>query len=192
MPAGAQTPICEPKAGGAGRLILVGIPIAQFTSVLNLMRGRTVVDKTGLTGQFDIDLTYTPERQIPAGADVPIPTADLNAPSIFTAVREQFGRETLCWSRTVLWGRFSEGLHITERFHGRDFGHIDHARSAIPPCTQNRSMQFVADDELIEYICRENEQDYQKHRQGFRRKAPRGGRHSRPIRRRMALDSLLP
>jgi uncharacterized protein (TIGR03435 family) len=90
-PPGASTPICGPKTGGAGRLILVGTPIQQFTSLLALVLGRTVADKTGLTGRYDIDLTFTPERQIPAGADAPIPTADLNAPSIFTAVREQLG-----------------------------------------------------------------------------------------------------
>jgi uncharacterized protein (TIGR03435 family) len=89
--AGAQTPICGPKTGGAGRLILVGTPIQQFTSLLGLMLGRTVVDKTGLTGSYDIDLAFTPEQPIAAGANVPIPATDPNGPSIYTAVREQLG-----------------------------------------------------------------------------------------------------
>jgi uncharacterized protein (TIGR03435 family) len=89
--AGAQTPICGPQTGGAGRLILVGTPIQQFTSLLALILGRTVIDKTGLTGSYDIDLTYTPEQPIPAGVNVPGPAADPNGPSIYTAVREQLG-----------------------------------------------------------------------------------------------------
>jgi uncharacterized protein (TIGR03435 family) len=90
-PAGAQTPICGPQTGGAGRLILIGTPIQQFTSILALMLGRTVIDKTGLTGSYDIDLTYTPEQPIPAGINIPGPAADPNGPSIYTAVREQLG-----------------------------------------------------------------------------------------------------
>ena len=90
-PAGAQTPICGPKTGGAGRLLLVGSPIQLFTSLLARMLRNTVADKTGLTGRYDIDLTFTPEQQIPAGANVPIPAADPNGPSIYTAVREQLG-----------------------------------------------------------------------------------------------------
>jgi uncharacterized protein (TIGR03435 family) len=90
-PAGSQTPACGPKPGGPGRLILTGSPISQFTSMLALVLGRTVMEKTGLTGRYDIDLTFTPERQLPAGVDAPSPNADLGGPSIFTAVREQLG-----------------------------------------------------------------------------------------------------
>jgi uncharacterized protein (TIGR03435 family) len=53
------------------------------------MLGRTVVDKTGLTGRYDIDLTYTPEQPIPAGVNFPGPAPDPNGPSIYAAVREQ-------------------------------------------------------------------------------------------------------
>jgi uncharacterized protein (TIGR03435 family) len=89
--AGAQTPICGPRTGGAGRLILIGTPIPQFTALLGTMLSRTVVDKTGLTGRYDLDLTFTPEQTIPAGANIPGPAADPSAPSIYTAVREQLG-----------------------------------------------------------------------------------------------------
>jgi uncharacterized protein (TIGR03435 family) len=90
-PAGAETRICGPKTGGAGRLILTGIPMQQFTALLGTMLMRTVVDKTGLTGRYDIDLIFTPEQAIPAGVNIPGPAADPNGPSIYTAVREQLG-----------------------------------------------------------------------------------------------------
>jgi len=90
-PAGAETSICGPKTGGAGRLILTGTPIQQFTALLGTMLSRTVVDKTGLTGRYDIDVTYTPEQPIPAGLNIPGPAADPNGPSIYTALKEQLG-----------------------------------------------------------------------------------------------------
>ena len=89
-PAGASTTICGPKTGGAGRVILVGTSIPQFTSLLALMLSSTVVDKTGLTGRYDLELTFTPERTLPEGV-IPGPPADPNGPSIYTAVREQLG-----------------------------------------------------------------------------------------------------
>jgi hypothetical protein len=61
----------------------------------------------------------------------------------------------------------TEDLHITERFHRRDFGHIDHVVTFsgpalyAKPSTVSSPMQYLADDELIEYVCRENERDYQ-------------------------------
>lgn len=86
---GAQISICGPRSGGYGRIILIGTPIPQFTSLLALALNSTVVDKTGLTGSYDIDLTYTPEQPIPAGVN--ISPADPNGPSIYTALREQLG-----------------------------------------------------------------------------------------------------
>jgi uncharacterized protein (TIGR03435 family) len=90
-PAGAPMPICGPKTGGPGRLLLVGTTMPQFTSLLALLLPGTVVDKTGLTGRYDIDLTYTPDRAIPAGVDIPGAPADPNGPSIYTALKEQLG-----------------------------------------------------------------------------------------------------
>jgi uncharacterized protein (TIGR03435 family) len=58
---------------------------------LSTILGRTVVDKTGLTGVYDIELTYTPDpdtgQQLAPGQ----PPADLSGPSLFTAMQEQLG-----------------------------------------------------------------------------------------------------
>jgi uncharacterized protein (TIGR03435 family) len=90
-PAGAETRICGPRPGGYGRMILVGTPMQQFTSLLALALGSTIVDKTGLSGAYDIDITYTPERPLPEGVNFPGAPADPNGPSIYTALREQLG-----------------------------------------------------------------------------------------------------
>ena len=48
--------------------------------MLSLTAGRPVVDATGLTGSFDLDVKFTPgDASDPAGA------------SLFTAVQEQLG-----------------------------------------------------------------------------------------------------
>lgn len=58
--------------------------IADFAHVLSQSRltGRDVLDKTGITGNYDIDLKWTPDSQ--QG------TADAG-PTLFTALKEQLG-----------------------------------------------------------------------------------------------------
>jgi uncharacterized protein (TIGR03435 family) len=90
-PAGTQTPVCGPKPGGPGRLLFVGTSMPQFTSLLALLLRGTVVDKTGLAGSYDIDLTFTPDQPVPAGLENQFSAADPNGPSLFTALREQLG-----------------------------------------------------------------------------------------------------
>jgi hypothetical protein len=59
----------------------------------------------------------------------------------------------------------SESLRITERFHRDDFGHITvDATYSDPgayerPWTVRTAMQYVADTDLLEYVCAENEKD---------------------------------
>ncbi len=56
-----------------------------------------VVDKTGLTGEYDMDLKWTPDPARPAFGDVrnpaDLPAPDPNRPEIFTAIKEQLGLE---------------------------------------------------------------------------------------------------
>lgn len=73
-----------------GQLAALGLVIDQLAGWLSPDAGRLVVDKTGLTGVFDWDLTYTPEplRHHPPDR---FPQVDPEGPSIFTAVQEQLG-----------------------------------------------------------------------------------------------------
>jgi len=54
---------------------------------------RIVVDRTGLSGYFDLELEYTPDQLPPAGAELPrdLPPIPRDGPSIFTALQEQLG-----------------------------------------------------------------------------------------------------
>lgn len=83
---------------GMGRLIGQGIPIASMLPPLSQQLGRTVVNKTGLTGNYDIELRWTPDKgsgptfAAPGGDQQgAAPTADSSGLSIFTAIQEQLG-----------------------------------------------------------------------------------------------------
>jgi bla regulator protein BlaR1 len=77
---------------GPGNLVMGGSSLSQLASSLSMFVGRVVLDRTGLTGPFDINLTWTPDQmpQRPPGAPDP-PPLDPSGPSIFTAVQEQLG-----------------------------------------------------------------------------------------------------
>jgi len=82
---------------GAPHLIVEGGTMAALALYLSHPAGRTVVDKTGLTGRYDYHLDWTPDTVQGSGNPLPnatglgAPTSDSNAPSIFTAVEEQLG-----------------------------------------------------------------------------------------------------
>jgi uncharacterized protein (TIGR03435 family) len=79
---------------GLGTLTMGGASLSQFAQSLANFVGRLVLDKTGLTGGWDLNLTWTPDNlpQRPPGAPEPPGGAiDPNGPSIFTAVQEQLG-----------------------------------------------------------------------------------------------------
>jgi uncharacterized protein (TIGR03435 family) len=67
--------------------------IGQLVDALSRVTDRVVLDKTGLTGKYDITLDYTPEQgqfQAPPGV-TPAPPIGSNGPSLFTALQEQLG-----------------------------------------------------------------------------------------------------
>lgn len=84
-----------------GGLSGTAVKLQFLSAVLSDRLGRPVLDKTGLTGNYDFDLTWTPttgEGFGPFGPPgppppgfTPPPPPDPNGPSIFTAVQEQLG-----------------------------------------------------------------------------------------------------
>ena len=61
--------------------------MARFADFLSSPLGRTVVDKTGIIGEFRIDLSYTPDTPaVPSSG-----AAADRGPDIFTAIQEQLG-----------------------------------------------------------------------------------------------------
>ena len=73
----------------SGKVIGNAMSIADLAGNLSGVAGRMVVDKTGLTGAYDFEMTFTPD---------PAPGDGLNTPqtlseggSLFTALQEQLG-----------------------------------------------------------------------------------------------------
>ena len=97
-PASGARPSCGLRLG-LGQIIAGGASISQLANALSPMVGRPVIDRTGLDGLFDIDLTWTPDQLPPRApgtpADQPLRVngvdIDPNGPSLYTAVQEQLG-----------------------------------------------------------------------------------------------------
>ncbi len=65
--------------------------MADFVSLLQrAVLDRPVVDRTGLAGRFDFDLTWAAD-ETQFGGEVPTAPADAQAPPLFTAIQEQLG-----------------------------------------------------------------------------------------------------
>ena len=66
--------------------------MADFARNLSgVVGGRPVVDRTGLVGSFDLDLTWTPEVTPSGPPGASVAATDPNGPSLFTAIQEQLG-----------------------------------------------------------------------------------------------------
>jgi bla regulator protein BlaR1 len=85
---------------GRGELTGQGLPMGSLVRLLTQQLGRTVLDKTGLTGKYDFTLKWTPdESEAPmlkgAGdgkqGTGSTPTPESSGPSVFTALQEQLG-----------------------------------------------------------------------------------------------------
>jgi uncharacterized protein (TIGR03435 family) len=89
---------------GAGNLVGNAVPLSQFATFFSQRLDRPIIDRTNLSGRFDIRLQWTPSagenpfdpggnRLPPAiidmsGATV---TVDFSGPSVFSAIQEQLG-----------------------------------------------------------------------------------------------------
>jgi uncharacterized protein (TIGR03435 family) len=74
-----------------GWLASARLPIDSLARTLSEVLGRTVIDKTGLIGNFDIHLEYAPdENQLALFPSDPVAPPN-DGPAIFVAVQEQLG-----------------------------------------------------------------------------------------------------
>lgn len=96
-------PVLSPANGAAGfGLRADGQPMTMLTQMLTQATGRTVIDKTGLTGLYDWELRFDPQAfiaamaqqagvNIPAGLLQNASSAFADSPSLLTALNEQLG-----------------------------------------------------------------------------------------------------
>lgn len=64
---------------GPGKYSAHRMQVGNLAFSLSGLVGRVIIDKTGLTAQYDVDLTWSPDGEADSG------------PSIFTALQEQLG-----------------------------------------------------------------------------------------------------
>lgn len=86
------------RADPHGKVDMSSVTMENLSTQLGMRLDRDVIDKTGLTGKFDVHLEVSPAElaaQHVAGGSVPSadsqPAADLSGPSIFTALEQQLG-----------------------------------------------------------------------------------------------------
>lgn len=87
-PENGKVPPCAVETRMGRHLIANGVTMAQLAGLLSFPSHATVVDGTGITGAFDVDLEWTPDQKVPGAEDI---TPAPDAVSIFTAIREQLG-----------------------------------------------------------------------------------------------------
>ena len=78
--------VCGIRNSGR-RLQFGGSPMAMVANLLAIITQRRVVDRTGLTGNWEFDISFARPQAGPGAADAP---AD-DLPSIFTVLQEQLG-----------------------------------------------------------------------------------------------------
>jgi uncharacterized protein (TIGR03435 family) len=77
---GTSSSIHTNHGPGESRIAVTGISIGQFAGMLGNRMGRIVIDKTGLTGNYDFALVWDPDS-----------TPGSTVPSVFAALQEQMG-----------------------------------------------------------------------------------------------------
>ncbi|HEY4362090.1 MAG TPA: TIGR03435 family protein [Bryobacteraceae bacterium] len=82
---------CGAYSGSATHFFARAAKIGQLTQFLSTHESRIVIDKTGLSGEYDMELTWTPVDPPLGVGDADQAPLDPNGPSIFTALQEQLG-----------------------------------------------------------------------------------------------------
>jgi len=83
---------------GRGQLNAQAVPMTSLVNMLSQQLHRTVIDKTGLTGKYDLELNWTPDQgsdpmfQGPDGSQPHSDAApDSSGPSILQHFRSSLG-----------------------------------------------------------------------------------------------------
>jgi uncharacterized protein (TIGR03435 family) len=83
---------------GRGQLTAQAVPMSNLANMLSTQLHRTVLDKTGLTGKYDLELNWTPDpgaepmfKGPDSGQHSSDTAQDSSGPTIFTALQEQLG-----------------------------------------------------------------------------------------------------
>ena len=86
---------CGSGRSSPGLFTFTGSGLTRLVPALSDLMGRPVIDKTGLTGLYDLTLKFAYEGRMPGImgplGSPPAPTVDSEAPSLSAALQEQLG-----------------------------------------------------------------------------------------------------
>jgi uncharacterized protein (TIGR03435 family) len=95
VPPPGETPVKGPNMASSGMINIhnfdmtaTGVPMTSLAETLSRQVDKTVIDKTGLAGRYDLELKFTPDNARMNGTAVEPTDA---APDIYTALQEQLG-----------------------------------------------------------------------------------------------------
>ena len=101
-PYGPAPPLPEPGKMSCGNIFMfpdgssgirisgTKVPIDSLIDLLSKLTGRPVINKTELTGSYDIDLAFAADPNQSAAGQAP-PPEDSSGPSLFTVLRDRLG-----------------------------------------------------------------------------------------------------
>ena len=87
LPAGQH--ICRNMVNTRGSVSMEGGTLSMLAALLGMLLDRPVIDKTGITSYFEMNLVYSPDD--PAAARPVTADPGAPAPGIFQAIQEQLG-----------------------------------------------------------------------------------------------------
>jgi len=91
---------CNTRLVGPGRIRANGLSLRELSTLLTMLVGRIVIDKSGVSEVYDFELTWAPEQgRVDALRDDVLPPADRDGPSLATALREQLGLSSMVSAR---------------------------------------------------------------------------------------------
>lgn len=93
-PQPGQRPQCGSSGqvnGAVQRLMVGGMTISVVVGSVQSAVGRPVIDKTGLTGAWDVDLEYVRDSSNFRSTGPDVTPTQSAGPSVFTAIQEQLG-----------------------------------------------------------------------------------------------------
>jgi uncharacterized protein (TIGR03435 family) len=98
MAAPGEVEPAQPLCGSVGLALLPAtarmqggkVAMPEFVRILSRVLGRSVIDRTGFTGLFDLQLDFVADETTPAMPPPP-PDSGLSGPSLPQALREQLG-----------------------------------------------------------------------------------------------------
>jgi uncharacterized protein (TIGR03435 family) len=91
QPSNGPSAPCAGFLSAKNRLSGHRVTMSALTSPLSSILERPVLDKAGLTGEFDLDLYWTPDATLTRRGDAVQVPPDVSEASLFTALKEQLG-----------------------------------------------------------------------------------------------------